>query len=50
MLINVGKYEDMDANDALREVLDVFIEFNIRTNDDKRKVLRVWRVNYDRFI
>lgn len=38
--IKVGKYESIDINDALREVLDTFIKFNIKTSDDKKEILR----------
>lgn len=44
MIINIGNYEEINVNDAMREVIDVFIKFNIKTSDDKKDVLRACHI------
>ena len=39
--INAGQFEEMTIIDAMREVVDVFIKFNIKTDSDIKALLRV---------
>lgn len=39
-IIELGNYESIDINDAMREVLDTFIKFNIKTSDDTNEIVR----------